>query len=111
VFAGTQTLLLAETRQRGPEQFLKQGRRTVLVGVGQSRSAGRFGDAQMHQAPQTTCQAVADLAERIRTPKLAKQHGDELRPAGKSLCGAFRTVLLHQCGKLGTGKMLEQLIE
>jgi hypothetical protein len=62
VLAGTQALLLAETRQRGPEQILEQSRRAVLVGVRQSGSAGRFGDAEMHQAAQTTRQAVADLA-------------------------------------------------
>jgi hypothetical protein len=42
---------------------------------------------------------------------LAKEHGDKLRPAGKPLGGSFGVVLLHQRGELGTGKMLEQLIE
>jgi hypothetical protein len=65
----------------------------------------------MHQAAQTTRQAVADLAQGIRASKLAKEHGYELRPAGKTLAGAFGTVLFHQCGELGTRKMLEQLIE
>jgi hypothetical protein len=42
---------------------------------------------------------------------LAKEHGDELRPASKALGGSVRVMLLHQRGELGTGKMLEQLIE
>jgi hypothetical protein len=42
---------------------------------------------------------------------LAEEHGDELRPAGKALGGALRTVLLYQCGELRTRKMLEQLIK
>jgi len=65
----------------------------------------------MHQTAQTTRQAVADLAQGIRTSQLAKEHGDELRPAGKSLGGVFAAVFLHQGSELGPGKMLEQLIE
>ena len=71
-FARTQPLLLAETRQGCPEQILKQGRRPVLVGIRQGGSAGRFGDAEMHQTAQTTRQAVADLAQGIRTSQLQK---------------------------------------
>jgi hypothetical protein len=65
----------------------------------------------MHQAAQTTGQTVADLAQGIRASELAKEHGYELRPAGKTLGGAFGAVLFHQHGELGTRKMLEQLIE
>jgi hypothetical protein len=54
VLAGTQALLLQETRQHSPEQVLEQSRRTVLVGIGQSGSAGRFSHAEMYQAAQTT---------------------------------------------------------
>jgi len=42
---------------------------------------------------------------------LAEQHGDELRPAGKAFGVTLSGVLLYECGELGTGKMLEQLIE
>jgi hypothetical protein len=42
---------------------------------------------------------------------LAKQHGDELRPAAKAFGGTLGGVFLDECGELGTGKMLEQLIE
>jgi hypothetical protein len=42
---------------------------------------------------------------------LAEQHGDELRPAGKALGVTLSGVLLYECGELGTGKVLEQLIE
>jgi hypothetical protein len=65
----------------------------------------------MHQAAQTTCQAVADLAQRISASELTEEHRYELRPAGKALGGVFGTVLFNQGGELGTGKMLEQLIE
>ena len=105
------SLLLAEPRQRGPEQFLEQSRRTMLVGVGQSGSAGRFSDAEMDQAAQTTRQPIADLAQGIGASELAKEHGDELRPAGKSLGSAFGAVLLDKSGEFGTRKMLEKLIE
>ena len=65
----------------------------------------------MHQAAETAGQPVADLAQRIGAAELAKQHRDELRPAGKPFGGALGAVLLHECGELGPGKMLEQLIE
>ena len=47
----------------------------------------------------------------MRLTQLAKQHRDELRPAGEPLSGTLGTMLLHECGKLGAGKVLEQLIE
>src|ERR1700731_2009637 len=65
----------------------------------------------MHQATQTAGQPVADLAQGVGAAELAKQHGDERRPAGKPLGSAVAAMLLHQCGKLGPRKMLEQLIE
>jgi hypothetical protein len=42
---------------------------------------------------------------------LTEQHGDELRPASKALGGTLSGVLLYECGKLSSGKVLEQLIE
>jgi len=72
VFAGAQALLLAEARQRGPEQFFEQGGGAVLVGVGQGGSAGRFGDTEMDQTAQATGQAVADIAQGIGAAQLAK---------------------------------------
>src|SRR5262247_4420782 len=65
----------------------------------------------MHQAAETAGQTVANLPEGIGTSELAKEHGYELRPAAKSLGGALGAVLLNQGSELGTGKMLEQLIE
>src|ERR1035438_4619759 len=65
----------------------------------------------MHQPSQATAQAVADLAQRIGACQLTKQHGDELRPAGKAFGGMLSGVLLYECGELGAGKVLEQLIE
>ena len=111
MLAGAQPLVLAKARQRGPEQFLEQGCRAVLVGVGQGGSAGRFGDADMHQTAQATGQSVADVAQGIGAAQLAKEHGDELCPAGKALGGALGVMFFHQCGELDPGKMPEQLIE
>ena len=65
----------------------------------------------MHQPTQAAAQAVADLAQRIGVSQLTEQHGDELRPAGKALGGTLSGVLLYECGELGTGEVLEQLIE
>jgi hypothetical protein len=65
----------------------------------------------MHQAPQTAPQTVADLAQGISASQLTEQHGDELRPAGKTLSGTLGGVLLHQRSKLSPREVLEQLIE
>ena len=83
----------------------------MFVGIGQGGAAGRSGNPHMHQSAQAAAQAVADLAQRIGAPELTEQHRDELRPAGKALGVTLRGVLLDQCGELGPGKMLEQLIE
>jgi hypothetical protein len=42
---------------------------------------------------------------------LTEKHGNELGPAGKAFGGTLGGVLLDECGELGTGKVLEQLIE
>jgi hypothetical protein len=65
----------------------------------------------MHQPAQTAGQPVADFAQGVGATELAEQHGDELRPAGESFGGMFGAMLLDQSCELGTGKMLEQLIE
>jgi hypothetical protein len=114
VLSAGEGLLLAESRRRGPEQFLEQGGGAVFVGIGQSRAARRMGDPHVHQSPEAAPQAVANLAQRIgapKPPKLAEQHGHELRPAGKALGGTLGAVLLHEGGKLGAWKVLKQLIE
>jgi len=65
----------------------------------------------VHQPPQATTEAVADLTQRIGVSQLTEQHGDELGPAGKTLGGTLSGVLLYECGELSSGKVLEQLIE
>jgi hypothetical protein len=65
----------------------------------------------MDQPPQTTPEAVADLAQGIGASELTEQHGNELRPAGKALGVTLSGVLLDECGELGSGKVLEQLIK
>ena len=83
----------------------------MFVGIGQSGAARRSGNPDVDQPPQTTPEAVADLAQRIGASELTEQHGDELRPAGKALGVTLSGVLLYECGELGSGKVLEQLIE
>ena len=83
----------------------------MFVGIGQGGAARCSGNPHMHQPPQAAAQTVADLAQRIGSAQLAEQHGDELRPEGKTLGVTLSGVLLYECGELGTGKVLEQLIE
>ena len=85
--------------------------RTVFVGIGPGRAARLPENPHMHQPPQAATQAIADLAQRIGVSQLTEQHGDELRPASKALGGTLSGVLLYECGKLSSGKVLEQLIE
>ena len=83
----------------------------MLVSVGQGGSAGRLGDAEMDQTTQAARQAVTDIAPGIGAAQLAEEHGDKLGPAGEALGGALSVMLFHERGKLGSRKMLEQLIE
>jgi hypothetical protein len=62
----------------------------------------------MYQPPQAAAQAVADFAQRIGASQLTEQHGDELRPAGKTFGVTLSGVLFDECGELGSGKVLEQ---
>ena len=83
----------------------------MFVGIGQGGAARRLGNPHMHQPPEAAAQAVADLAQLIGASELTEQHGDELRPARKALGVTLSGVLLYECGELGSGKMLKQLIE
>ena len=79
----------------------------MLVGIRQGGAARRLVDSHMHQPPEATAEAVADLAQRIGASELTEQHGNELGPAGKAFGGTLGGVLLDECGELGTGKVLE----
>jgi hypothetical protein len=65
----------------------------------------------MNQFAQTTAQAIANLAQRIGMRELAEQHRHQLRPTAKTFGAPLRFVFFHQRPKLGSWKMLEQLIE
>ena len=98
-------MLVAKARQCRPEKIFEQCGGAVLIGVRQRGAAGRFGNAEVHQATETAGQTVANLAEGIGASELAEEHGDELRPAAKSLGGVLGTVFPNQGGELGTGKI------
>jgi hypothetical protein len=65
----------------------------------------------MHQLAEATAQAVANLAQGIGMGELAEQHRDQLGTAAKAFGASLRVVFLDQRRKLGSRKMLEQLIE
>jgi len=56
-------------------------------------------------------QPAADLAQRLRLPELAKQHGNELTPTGETTGVTFGAMLLHRAFKIVAGKELEKLRE
>jgi hypothetical protein len=65
----------------------------------------------MHQLAQAATQAIADLAQRVGVGELTEQHRDELSPATEALGIPFGAVFPDQRAELGSGKVLEQLIE
>ena len=93
------------------EHRLKQLPGTMFVGVGQGGPLRSLPHAQLLQLAFATGQAATDLAQRVRLAQLAKQHGDELRPAIEParmpLCLGGNNGPL----KIGPGKQLEKLIE
>jgi hypothetical protein len=56
-------------------------------------------------------QPPADFAQGMGLPQLAKQHGDELPPAGEAPCVPLGPVLAHQLLELQARKKLEKLGE
>lgn len=60
----------------------------------------------MRKLAHATGQPAANLAQRVGRAQVAKQHGDQLRPALKALRLAFGPVLAHQPIELKARKML-----
>jgi hypothetical protein len=56
-------------------------------------------------------QPPADLAQGVSLPQLAKQHGNELAPAGEAARVPLRPVLPYQLLELQAWKELEKLGE
>jgi hypothetical protein len=103
--------LIAKSLQCLPKQLLEQGRRPMLIGVGQTGFAGRFRYSQMFQFTQATLQAVANEPQRIGVRQVAKQHRNKLSPTGESSRMPFRFGFFHQSAKFCAGKMLKKLIK
>src|SRR5579871_4124815 len=83
----------------------------MFICIGQSRALWRSINTEMHEFPQTTAQAVANLTQRVGPRQLAEQHRDQLRPTAKAFRSAFCLVLVHQRRELRPGKMFEELIK
>ena len=65
------------------KRFLEKRGRPMLIGIGQCRFIRRFADSQVHQFAKAAGETIADLTQRIGVRQLAKQHEDQLRPAGE----------------------------
>ncbi len=89
------------------EEALKQLPGTMLVRISQGRALGGVGQTQVTQLAFASGQAPADFAQRVRLPQLAKQHGDELAPAGEAARVPLGSVLPHQLLEFQTRKQLE----
>ncbi len=63
----------------------------------------------MLEFPFAAGQSTAYLSETVSAAELAKQHGDELAPAGKSFGGVVRTVFLNRLFKFNAREELKQL--
>ncbi len=83
----------------------------VFIGVGQSGALGGVGQSQMPQLAFAGTQAAANLAQGLRPPQMAEQHGHKLAPAGEAASVALGPVLPDGPLKLGAGKQLQHLAE
>src|SRR6185436_3510818 len=111
MLACDQQLRAAKSIQRGPEEFFKQRRRTLAIGIRQRRLIRRAGNAKVNELAKATTQAVAYITQRSRMRQLTKQHGHKLCPARESLCPTLGSVFADKRGEFGSRKMLQQLIE
>src|ERR1700741_957870 len=100
--------LLATSKQNA-ENLLIQLPGPVLIGIGERGFVGRPSNAEMLQFSFATRQPAANLAQRTSLPQLAKQHGHELAPAGKSAGMALCTGLSNCLFKFQARKELQQL--
>ncbi len=92
------------------EQLLEQFGRPVLVGIGQRGPARRL-DAQMRQLAFAALKPALNLAQRMRTSQLTKQHGHQMTPAGKALGPLLSTGDLDQTLEVVARHELEHLAE
>src|SRR6187200_1002975 len=104
-------LLLSEPLQNRPEQFLKQSRWTMFIGIGQGGFRRSSQYTQMDKLSQTTTQSIADLTQRIGARQLTEQHRRKMRPTGESFGITFSLMLRNQSGKLCSREMLQKLIK
>src|SRR2546427_3093279 len=65
----------------------------------------------MLQLPLATGQSAADLPQRMRSSKLAEQHGDELPPTTEALCTPFGLMFFDCLLKFHSREQLQQLRE
>src|SRR2546428_11965963 len=65
----------------------------------------------MLQLPLATGQSAADLPQRMRSSKLAEQHGDELPPTTEALCTPFGLMFFDCVLTFHSREQLQQLRE
>ena len=81
----------------------------MSVGV-RERATRRSGfQTQVLQLPFGSGQPLGDLAQAVRAPQLAKQHGDELSPTAKTARASLGLVLAHGQFELATREQLQKL--
>jgi hypothetical protein len=65
----------------------------------------------MLELPFTASQSSGDLPEGMGSAQLAKEHGDELSPAGEAPGVTFGLGLIHRLLELDARKQLQELAE
>ena len=68
---------------QGKEELLVQFPGTMFIGLRQSRTI-RYGHPEMLQLAFTAPESVRNFPQRMGSPQLIEQHGDELTPTGES---------------------------
>ena len=98
---------LLATSKQNTEDLLIQLPGSVLIGISERGLVGRLRNAEMLQLAFTTREAAANLTQRTGLPQLAKQHRNELAPAGKSASMTLGAGLSNSLFKFQTGKELQ----
>ena len=108
-FAIAKPACSTELLDHGPEEFLNEFCRTILVGIGKGGLVWGFANAEVFEFPLAAGQTATDLPKGVSTGQVAKEHCHQLGPAGKSLRFALRLVFGDQMRKFGSGKVMKQL--
>jgi hypothetical protein len=99
------------TRVQALKHILIQLPWSMSVRVRQRGALGSSIHSELLEPSFSAGQALFDLTQRLRTPKLAEDHRHELRPRTQPLRSAIRSMPIDQLLELRSRNKLEYLME